>query len=99
MALRCITSKHVVKRIQALSSGQEERGCHEEGGEGHLRPEEAQRGAGCDLRREVVAAHGGDEEGAFGIGLKVRHRQFRFVAEGSAENKQTKCLCTKGHVG
>merc|ERR1712216_578111 len=42
---------------------QEERGCHEEGGEGHFRPEEAQRGAGCDLRREVVAAHGGYEEG------------------------------------
>merc|ERR1719198_1733644 len=35
----------------------------DEGGEGHFRPEEAQRGAGCDLRREVVAAHGGYEEG------------------------------------
>ena len=33
----------------------------EEGGQGHLRPEEAQRGVGGDLRQEGDAAHGGDE--------------------------------------
>merc|ERR1712072_659345 len=35
---------------------------HEEGGEGHLRPEDAEPCPCGDLRCEVVASHGGDEE-------------------------------------
>ena len=43
---------------------QEDGGGHEEGGEGHFRPEEAQRRVGGYLRQEGHAPHGGDEERA-----------------------------------
>ena len=37
--------------------GQAERACHEEGGQGHLRAEDAVAGPGGDLRQEGDAAH------------------------------------------
>ena len=37
------------------------RGGHEEGGQGHLRAEDAVAGPGGDLRQEGDAAHRGDE--------------------------------------